>query len=66
MHYGGVFCDDNPSKPGINPENIPYWYALIFTTLTIYRHKTEIWNPKKKSTGENDFLQKSCAQKNEK
>ena len=58
MHSRGVFCDDNPSKLDNNPENIPDWYAAIFTTLTIYRHKTENWNPKKKSSGKNDFFTK--------
>jgi len=41
-------------------------YAHIILPLTIYGHKTKNPNPKKKSTGKTTFLQKSCAQKNEK
>ena len=33
-------------------------YAHVFKRLTIYRHKTENWNPKKKSTGKNTFFTK--------
>ena len=33
------------------PQFFPHHYAHIFTPLTIYRHKPENPNPKKKSTG---------------
>jgi hypothetical protein len=45
-----AFCDDKPSKHAQPSINTPTHYALIFKTLTIYRHKTKNPNPKKKST----------------
>ena len=47
------------------PQIVPHHYALIFTTLTIYRHKPENPNQKKNLRAKTIFLQKSCAQKNE-
>lgn len=44
------FCDDNPSNIIINTVKHCDHYALIILPLTIYRHKTENPNPKKKST----------------
>jgi hypothetical protein len=61
-----VFCDDNPSYNIIlNYINLDH-NAHKIITVTIHRHKMKNPNPKKKSTGKNIFLQKSCAQKNEK
>ena len=45
------FCDDNPSNKPINTRKYCDHYALIKKSVTIYRHKTENRNPKKKSTG---------------
>jgi len=44
-------CGDASWKPGDQ-------YAHVFKHLTIYRHKIENWNPKKKSTGKNIFFTK--------
>ncbi len=45
------FCDDNPSNKPINTRKHCDHYALIKKSVSIYRHKTETRNPKKKSTG---------------
>ena len=44
------FCLDNPSNEPLYTLIRPDHYALIFTSLTTYRHKIENRNPKKKST----------------
>ncbi len=47
---------DNPSNNQIHTRNHPYHYALIFISLTTYRHKIENRNPKKNPPCKTTFL----------
>jgi len=57
-HHFRNFCDDNPSNKPIITRKTRDHYAHVKKNVTIYRHKTEIENPKKKSTGKNIFFTK--------
>ena len=44
-------CDDTSGRMLCDARKTRDHYAHVFKRLTIYRHKTENGNPKKKSTG---------------
>lgn len=52
------FCDDKPSNKPIISRKSRDHYAHVKKNVTVYRHKTENGNLKKKSTGKNIFFTK--------